>query len=358
MAKQKKVWKSVALEKSNRSAADKIRDVLLTVAKGYHDAIDDAGQLYDVLADQFEKIEALKEDREVLEMLGWFMNCSAFFEIPESEEELEMAVEELFAAAVDKFVEKAKDFEDREYVMSLMHDLVVNSVGEEPRTELFLPTHDFLSAEELEKVMQEVVSTVTSHDLENEGEIYAGLMDFADGAGNPQQYEKFAYLADPEHSNKTHIDVANAYYVTDDLVNANRVLAEVKDPTGSYEEEFLDLKVGILFKEEKQKEALDLAEKLYEKFPKEYHLMSLCQVVSPKRKEELLDAHEKFRLTVYVSPDYVNMLATLGEFERLEKYLDTYKNEIHMMDGQVREELANRLESLNRKDLAKKFRRI
>ena len=46
MAKQKKVWKSVALEKSNRSAADKIRDVLLTVAKGYHDAIDDAGQLH------------------------------------------------------------------------------------------------------------------------------------------------------------------------------------------------------------------------------------------------------------------------------------------------------------------------
>jgi hypothetical protein len=45
MTKQKKVWKSAALEESNRSAADKIREVLLTVAKGYHDAIDDAGEL-------------------------------------------------------------------------------------------------------------------------------------------------------------------------------------------------------------------------------------------------------------------------------------------------------------------------
>lgn len=358
MTKQKKVWKSAALEESNRSAADKIREVLLTVAKGYHDAIDDAGELYEVLADQFEKIEALKEDRERLEMLAWFMNCSAFFEIPESEDELEMAVEELFGAAIDLFVEKAKSFEDREYVMSLLHDLVVNSVGEEPRTELFLSAHDFLSAEELEKVMQEVVSTVTSHELENEGEIYAGLMDLADGAGNPQQYEKFAYLADPEHSNKTNIDVANAYYVADDLANANRVLAEVKNPMGSDEEEFLDLKVGMLFKEEKKKEALELAEQLYEKFPKEYHLMSLCQVVSEKRKEELLDAHEKFRLNENVNPDYVNMLATMNEFDRLSKYLDANASEIRKMDGQLRENLAQRLESLNRKDLARKFRTI
>jgi len=358
MTKQKKVWKSVALDESNRSAADKIREVLLTVAKGYHEAIDDAGALYDVLADQFEKIEALKEDREILEMLAWFLNCSAFFEIPESEEDLEMAVEELFGAAVDLFVEKAKAFEDREYVMSLLHDLVVNSVGEEPRTELFLSAHEFLSGEELEKVMQEVVSTVTSHELENEGEIYAGLMDVADGAGNPQQYEKFAYLADPEHSNKTSIDVANAYYVAEDITNANRVLAEVKDPQGSDEEEFLDLKIGILFKEEKKKEALELAEQLYEKFPKEYHLMSLCQVVSEKRKEELLDAHEKFRLNENVNADYVNMLATMNEFDRLSNYLDSNAPGIRKMDGRLREDLASRLESLNRKDLAKKFRKI
>ena len=86
--------------------------------------------------------------------------------------------------------------------------------------------------------------------------------------------------------------------------------------------------------------------------------MSLCQVVSEKRKEELLDAHEQFRLNDSVNPDYVNMLATMNEFDRLSKYLDANASAIKKMDGQLREELAGRLESLNRKDLAKKFRKI
>ncbi len=358
MTKQKKVWKSVALEDSNRSATDKIREVLLAVAKGQHPAIDDARELYDLLAGQFEKIEALKEDREILEMFAWYLNCNAFFEIPESEEELATAVEELFADAVAFFAEKAKNFGDREYVINLMHDLMVNSVGEDPRTELILSAHDFLSSEELQKLANDVLTTVQSHDLENENEIYMGLMDLADGANDPQLYEKAAFLYDPDRSNKTNIDVANAYYIAEDISNANRLLSEVKNPTGSDEEEFLDLKIGILFKEEKKKDALELAEQLYEKFPKEYHLMSLCQVVSEKRKEELLDAHEKFRLNDSVNPDYVNMLATMNEFDRLSKYLDAKASGIRKMDGQVREELAGRLESLNRKDLAKKFRKI
>ncbi|MCK9182371.1 MAG: hypothetical protein M0P13_05770, partial [Fibrobacteraceae bacterium] len=70
------------------------------------------------------------------------------------------------------------------------------------------------------------------------------------------------------------------------------------------------------------------------------------------RKEELLDAHERFRLSVYVSPDYVNMLITMGEFDRLSAYLTRYKAEIHLLDKEVRKTLAERLDALGKKNLS------
>ena len=152
--------------------------------------------------------------------------------------------------------------------------------------------------------------------------------------------------------------VANAYYVAGDVANANRVLNEVENPKNEDEEEFLDLKVGILFREEKKDEALKLAEELYEKFPKAFHLMSLCNVVSKSRREELLNAHENFRSGENVDADYVNMLITLQEFDRLENYLGKRQKQIHQLDAEIREGLAERLISVNQKALAKKFRSI
>ncbi len=357
MAKKKKVWKSDALEQSNLRPVDKIRAVLVSVAKGdFCEA--PAEKLYDLLAGQFEKIEKLESDAEILEMLAWFLNCSAYFDISNSDGELLDAVEDLFADAASLFTEKAEVCENREYVLNLMHDLLVNSAGEEVRSEVFLGAQDFLSKEETERLAEDVLSTVATHDLENEDEIFSGLLDLADGASDPGLYEKVAFLKESERSNKTLVDVANAYYVAGDLANANRLMDEVKTPEGSDEEEYLDLKIGILFKEEKNKDALELAEKLYEKFPKEYHLMSLCQVVSPSRKEELLDSHEKFRLGVYVSTDYVNLLATLGEWDRLSRYLERYEKEIPMMDAEEREDLAMRLEAMNHRELAKMLRKV
>lgn len=357
MAKKKKVWKSVALEVSNLRDVDKIRAVLASVAKG--DCIGEAPEaLYDILAAQFDKIERLGADAEILETLAWFLNCSAYFDIPEDDGELSEAVENLFADACALFMEKAKAYENRGFVLDLVHDLLVNSIGEDARSEIFLGAKDFLSAEETERVAESVLSTVSAHDLENEDEIFAGLLDLADGAENPALYEKVAFLNDPERSNKTLVDVANAYYVSGDIPQAKRLMDEVKNPEGSDEEEFLDLKTAILFKEEKTKEALESAEALYERFPKEYHLLSLCQVVSPERKKALLDAHEAYRLSVHVSPDYVNLLATLNEWERLSDYLERYKKEIPMMDAEERESLAVRLEQMNQGALAKKLRRI
>lgn len=358
MAKKKKVWSTVALERSNMSEAEKIRENLVAVL-GNADGDEDLEKLYDFLASQFEKIDALDSDRAALELSAQMLCGSGFFEFCDDlDEDLDENASALFGDVVSLFVERATDFSDREFVEDLLHDLLVRSQGEATQTDLFLSVKEFLSAEEVEATAEKVLSTLAANDLANEEFVFAGLLDLADGAGNPGLYEKVSFLQDPEHLNETKIRVSNAYYVAGDLANAKRLLDEVKDPAGPDEEEFLDLKIGMLFKEGKEKEALELAENLYEKFPKAYHLMSLCKVVSPKRKEELLDAHERFRLGNSASPEYINLLASLEEFERLSRYIDGCGASIRQMDGEEREALAERLDSLNHPELSKKLRRI
>lgn len=357
MAKKKKVWSTVALERSNMSDAEKIRENLVGVLESADENVD-LGRLYDFLAVQLDKIAAL-DDRDTLELSAQMLCGSGFFEFRDDiDEELDENASALFGDVVSLFIERAAGFADRNFVEDLLHDLLVRSQGEATQTDLFLASKDFLSKEEVVATAEKVLSTLAANDLANEEFVFEGLLDFADGAENPELYERISFLQDPEHLNETRIKVANAYYVAGDLVNANRLLADVKDPAGADEEEFLDLKIGMLFKEGKEKEALELAETLYEKFPKAYHLMSLCNVVSPKRKEELLDAHEKFRLGDGPSSEYINMLATIEEFGRLDRYIDGCGAGIRQMDGEVREALAERLESLNHPELAKKLRRI
>ena len=354
--KKKKIWQSSSLNESNRSASDKIRDTLLSVLHGKNSALSEPDKLFDLLVSEFEKIENLN-GREELEMLAWFLNCSAFCDV-ECSEDLAEDFENLFSDAVALFTEKAKSFDDREYVVNLLHDLIVNSIGEEAREEVFLSAKEFLSEEEMRRVIDDVLNSIRGRGLENEDEIFAGLLDVADSLGDPSLYEKISLLRDPDVSNHTKIEVANAYYVAGDVANANRVLNEVENPKNEDEEEFLDLKVGILFREEKKDEALKLAEELYEKFPKAFHLMSLCNVVSKSRREELLNAHENFRSGENVDADYVNMLITLQEFDRLENYLGKRQKQTHQLDAEIREGLAERLISVNQKALAKKFRSI
>ena len=359
MAKQRKVWKSSALDAVNFSKADKVRQVLIAVAKGEHPAIADSEKLYDLLCGMFRKIEDLKKNRETLEMLSWFLNCDAYFTVPEEDFLFLEDIRELFGDAVSFFSEMANESTDRAYVINLMHDLLLNAVSEyDARFDLFFAVRQFMSAEEIRQLADEVLETLDKHSLENENEVFAGILDVADAAGDAPLYEKIMFRRDPDRKNGSLIAAANAYYVAGDIPNANRLLNEVQNPVQRDEEEFLDLKVGILFKEGKEKQAHSLAEELYEKFPREYHLMSLCKIVSPDRKEELLNEHESLRLGESVSPDYVNMLITLSGLDRLSCYLENHREQIHAMDGETREELAIRLESFNRKDLAKMLRRV
>ncbi|MCK9181352.1 MAG: hypothetical protein M0P13_00530, partial [Fibrobacteraceae bacterium] len=289
MAKKKKAWKSESLNSAQKSSADKIRIVLCEFAKGRHPAIEDPEKSFDILAKEFEKICALSSEKEILELLAWFLNTDALLENVEEDTELGEAFEDLYADANAFFGEKAKNFEDRAYVIDLLHDLVVNTVGEDARSELFLSAKDFLDNSEIHRLVDDVLASLDGNSLENEEQIYAALQDLADGAGDAELYERLSFLRDPDRSTATLISVANAYYVAGDIKDAERLLKEVKDPaTPEEEEEFLDLQTGLLFKKGDKKAALEMAEKLYEKFPKEYHLMCLCTVATKKRKEELL----------------------------------------------------------------------
>ncbi len=356
MAKKKKVWKSVALSRSNMREADKIRSALVSIARG---ELDDEPlvEVFRFMSWNFEKIQTLESDAEIMEMIVWLMNCYAYFddESDENDEKFYNDVQELFDDAVALFAEKAKTHENREYVMDLMHDMFVSSVDEEARLNVFYEAHEFLSVEEMRRVGEMVLSSVMTHAPGNEKEILSGLLAMADGANDPVLYEKAAFRKDPERTNGTLVEVANAYYVADDLPNARRLLGEVKNPEGSDEEGCMDLKVGLLFKEEKEKEAIELAESLYEKYPKEAHLMSLCKVVSPARKEELLDSHEKFRLGDQFSSSYGYLLVALDEWDRITRYLDCHAKEIPMANAYEREVLADYLKKSNRGDLAEKL---
>lgn len=354
MAKKKKVWKSEALARSNMRETDKIRSALVSIARGelYDEPLE---AVFRFLAWNFEKIQKLESDAEIMEMIVWLMNCYAHFD-DESDEKFFNEVQKLFDDAAFLFEEKAKNLENREYVMNLTHDLLVNSVDEEARLNVFFEAHEFLSQEEMQRVVEMVLSTITIHRLENEEEILSGLLFMADGANDPVLYEKVAFRKDPDRTNETLLGVANIYYAANDLPNANRLADEVKNPEGADEEDYMDLKIGLLFKEEKKKEAVELAEALYEKYPKEAHLKGLCEVVSPARKEELLDSHEKFRLGDRFSPMYGCILVTLGEWDRISRYLERHEKEIPMANDDECKALAYFLENSNRDDLIEKFR--
>ena len=357
MAKKKKIWNTPTLSVLNATDFERISATLYNLANGESMKLS-SEVLYDVLNGLFGKIERLQSDEEILQALSLLYNCSGFFDFPVDDEENWENVDALFANAEAIIKEKSANFENREFLVQLMHDVIVSSFGENSRQDLIFSIHEFLSREEMEKVADLVVKTLTeADDLMNANDIAASLFDMADAVDDPEFFEKIVFLADPTRKNASILQAANAYYVKKDLQNAKRLLAEIKNPEGPDEENYLDLKIGTLFMEEKKGEAVALAETLYEKFPQEYHLMSLCNVVTPARKEELLDAHEQFRLGVYVSVNYVHMLATLEEWDRLGRYLDRYEKEIPMMNEEDRDDLAARLENSGKKELAQKLRK-
>ncbi len=349
MAKKKAVWKSPAAEAAARSPVEDIRKVLCDFAKGRHPALKDLDKAFEILSKQLDRIETVNDPKIQLELLAWFLNSDALLSEVEEEDEFY----DLFADACAFFTDIAKDFEEKSYIVDLVHDLAVNNSGEDGRAAIFLSLNEFLDAEMSHKLMESIFETVDSNELENEDAVLSAVRDMADGLGDPEFYEKASYKQDPDRSNATLLDVANAYYTAGNVTETQRLLAEVKDPGLEDEEEFLDISVACLHKLGKMEDAIKTAEILYEKFPKEFHLARLCQIIPAGRKESLLNDHEKYRIGNGISATYIDLLISLDEYPRLKNYLNTYEKELAGIDAETMQRFFERLETAGQTELAK-----
>lgn len=363
--KKKKVWKSPLLEELARSDAESVRATLCDIAQKRHPACDDPEKMYDVLASQLEKLEKpgiAADTKEELELYARFLNTDAelsFVNDMESDaDDLEKFQDDfldLYAEACEKFIGLAKECGDKNFVIDVLHDLAVHHTGEEGRSGAFLSLSEFLGRDEARRLIDDVLQTLQTHDLDNEDYVFKALRDMADGLSDPEYFEKVCFLQDPDRTNATCIDVANAYFLTGDVADTERLLREVRDPNAKDEEEYLDLSIACLFKQNKKTEAIKLAETLYGKYPKEFHLARLCQFVSAGRRATLLTEHEKFRAGDFFNKDFADLLIAIEEFPRLKDYLGRHAKELAELPADARAHFEKRLADAKQPELAKQF---
>ena len=203
--------------------------------------------------------------------------------------------------------------------------------------------------------LREEILNKRSQDLENEENVLEAVRDMADGLNAPAVYEKASFLLDLDRSHETILDVANAYYIAGDLVETKRLLSEVRNPIGKDEEEFLDLSVACAHKEGDLPRAIKFAEVLYEKFPKEFNLARLTQIVPAKQAEFLLDEHEKYRLGDVLNENYIDLLISLEKVDRLKAYINRFEEDLAGVNPEVLSRFVERLETMNQKELAEKI---
>ena len=87
----------------------------------------------------------------------------------------------------------------------------MNAVSEyDVRFDLFFAVRQFMSAEEIRQLADEVLETLDKHSLENENEVFAGILDVADAAGDAPLYEKIMFRRDPDRKNGSLIAAAKA----------------------------------------------------------------------------------------------------------------------------------------------------
>lgn len=350
--KKKKTWNTPAARAVGRTKEEDIRFVLIEIAKGRHQALRQLDKLFDLLGNQLDKIDEVKSPKVQLELLAWFLSTDHVLADVEEDDEFF----DLYADASAFFIDIARDFEDKKWIMDLVHDLAVRHTGEDGRAAVFLSLTEFLDSASALEMVKSILETVQSQDLENEENVLEAVRDMADGLNAPAVYEKASFLLDLDRSHETVLDVANAYYIAGDLVEMKRLLSEVRDPIGKDEEEFLDLSVACAHKEGDLPRAIKFAEALYEKFPKEFNLARLTQIVPAKKAEFLLDEHEKYRLGDVLNENYIDLLISLEKIDRLKAYINRFEQDLAGVNPEVLSRFVERLETMNQKELADQIR--
>lgn len=355
MAKKKKVWKSNSGATAFRSKDERLRETLTQIVSGESRLLHQPGRLYETLAQGIDDIETFKDPELQLELLAWTLRCDFISFKAEDEAEKE-DWDNLFYDAGTFFVELATQYSDKDYVVDLIHDLAVRHVGGEGRSVVFLSIEEILPVEKTKALIEELILVVTEVEVQNREDILDAICDMADAIKDNADYAKAALLKDPDKSNATLIDIANAHFLAGDLELAKQWLGDVRNPGSEDEEAYLDLLAAIADKEGRKSDCLKIATRLYETFPKIINLGRLCQLVNPKEADVLLRDHAKFRNGDNVDLEFMQLLTSMQRYELLGNYIDEFEKDLPAEDAEVLNSISDTLEKEGQKALADHIR--
>ncbi len=352
--KKKKVFKSPALAQANRSKEDRLRDTLTQIVSGQSRLLNRPEDLYETIAKGLDDIEEVKDGKTQLELLAWTLRAD--FVAFKAEDEEKEYWDSLFYDAGTFFVELASQYEDKDYIADLIHDLALRHVGGEGRSVVFLSMEEFMPAERAKTLMEELIATVSEVELENREDVLDAICDMADSVKDAANFAKAALLKDPDKSNATLIDIANANFMAGNLELAKQWLGDVNNPGNEDEEAYLDLLAAIADKEGRKSDCLKIARRLYETFPKVINLGRLCSLLPEGDVDQLLKEHEKFRSGDSADIEYMQLLAALKRYALLSAYVTRFENELTTMDADELTALADAVEKDGQKELAQHIR--
>jgi hypothetical protein len=355
MAKKKKVFKSAALAQANRSREDRLRETLVQVVGGQSRLLNRPEDLYEAIANGLDDIENFKNGKDQLELLAWTLRCDFLAFKADSDEE-KAYWDDLFYDAGTFFVELASQYSEKDYLADLVHDLALRHVGGEGRSVVFLSVGEFLPAERAKALLEELIDAVTEVDQGNREDILDAICDMADSVKEAAIFAKAALLKDPDKSNATLIDIANAQFMAGNLELAKQWLGDVQNPGAEDEEAYMDLQAAIADREGRKSDCIKMAHALYEKFPKVVNLGRLCAFVSAQEATSLLQEYARFRSGNGLEMDFMQLLVSLKAYTVLEEYLDMFEKELTVQDAEDLNAISDALEKDGQKALAQRIR--
>lgn len=353
--KKKKFFKSAALMQANRGKEDRLREALMQVVSGGSRLLHRPEELFDTIVRGLDDIETFKDAKLQLELLAWTLRCD-FVSFKADTDEEKADWDSLFYDAGTFFVEVASQFEDKDYVADLIHDLALRHVGGEGRSVTFLSMEEFLPLERAKTLIKELIDTVSEVELENREDVLDAICDMADAVKDCEDFAKASLLKDPDKCNATLIDIANSYFVAGNLELAKQWLGDVRDPGAEDEEAYLDLLAAVADREGRKSDCIKIATRLYESFPKAINLGRLCSLVDDKRIDTLLMEHDKFRSGDNIDLEFAQLLLSLKRYDHLGRYVDEFEKDLPAQDAEILNGISDQLEKEGQKALADHIR--
>ena len=199
-----------------RCKEDKLRETLTQIVSGQSRLLHRPEDLYEAIANGIDDIENFKNPKDQLELLAWTLRADFISFKADTDEEKEYW-DSLFYDAGTFFVELATQYTDKDYVADLVHDLAMRHVGGEGRSVVFLSVEEILPKERAQALLEELINKVTEVDQGNREDVLDAICDMADSIKDAANFAKAALLKDPDKSNATLIDIANAQFMAGNL---------------------------------------------------------------------------------------------------------------------------------------------